>query len=113
MVLCLFADCHARSGRDRDVSFFRVPVIDKNHGEEAEELSTERRTKWIAAKSRDDLTEQILKNDRVCSRHFVSGRPAKPRDKYNVDWVPTLNLGHTKRKAEDTGKAVQERAERA
>ena len=113
MVLCLFVDCHSRSGRDRDVSFFRVPVIDKNHGEEAEELSTKRRTKWIAAISRDDLTEQILKNDRVCSRHFVSSRPAKPWDKYKVDWVPTLNLGHTKRKAEDTGKAVQERAERA
>ena len=27
--------------------------------------------------------------------------------------MPTLNLGHTKRKADDTGKAVQERAERA
>ena len=113
MVLCLFVDCHARSGRDRDVSFFRVPVIDRNHGEEAEELSIERRTKWIAAISRDDLTEQIVKKDRVCSRHFVSGRPAKSWDKYNVDWVPTLNLGHTKRKAEDTGEAVQERAERA
>ena len=113
MVLCLFVDCHSRSGRDRDVSFFRVPVIDKNHGEEAEELSTKRRTKWIAAISRDDLTEQILKNNCVCSRHFVSSRPAKPWDKYKVDWVPTLNLGHTKRKAEDTGKAVQERAERA
>ena len=113
MVLCLFVDCHSRSGRDRDVSFFRVPVIDKNHGEEAEELSTKRRTKLIAAISRDDLTEQILRNDRVCSRHFVSSRPAKPWDKYKVDWVPTLNLGHTKRKAEDTGKAVQERAERA
>ena len=113
MFLCLFVDCHSRSGRDRDVSFFILPVIDKNHGAEAEELSTKRRTKWIAAISRDDLTEQILKNNRVCSRHFVSSRPAKPWDKYNVDWVPTLNLGHTKRKAGDTGKAVQERAERA
>ena len=84
MVLCLFVDCHARSGRDRDVSFFKVPVIE-NHGEAAEEFSTERRTKWIAAISRDDSTEQILKNDRVCSRHFVSSRPAKPWDKYNVD----------------------------
>lgn len=40
-------------------------------------------------------------------------RPAKPWVKYNVDWVPTLNLGHTKRKADDMGKAVQEQAERA
>ena len=113
MVLCLFVDFHARSGQYRDVSFFRVPVIDKKNGEEAEELSTEHRTKLITAISRDDLTEQILKNDRVCSRHFVSSHPAKPWDKYNVDWVPTLNLRHTKRKAEDMGKAVQERAERA
>ena len=68
MVLSLFVDCHTRSGRDKDVSFFRVPSIDTNRGEEAEERSIERRTQWIAAISRDDLTEQILKNDRVCSR---------------------------------------------
>ena len=61
MVLCLFVDCHTRSGRDKDVSFFRVPSLDTNHGEEAEEHSIERRTQWIAAISRDDLTEQILK----------------------------------------------------
>ena len=54
MVLCLFVDCHARSGRDKDVSFFRVLSIDTNHGEEAEELSFERQTQWIAAISRDD-----------------------------------------------------------
>lgn len=113
MVLCLFVDCHARSGRDKDVSFFRVPSIDTNHGEEAEERSIERRTQWIAAISRDDLTEQILKNDRVCSRHFVSGKPAKEFDKFNVDWVPTLNLGHSKRKKKDSSTADQDRAERA
>ena len=113
MVLCLFVDCHARSGRDKDVSFFRVPVIDRNHGEEEEERSAERRTKWIAAISRDHLTEQILKNDRVCSRHFISGRPANSWDKYNADWVPTLNLGHTKSNNKDKGKVVQERTERA
>ena len=51
----------------------------------------------------------------LCSFVDCHGRsgPAKPWDKYNVDWVPTLNLGHAKRKAEGTGKAVQERAERA
>lgn len=94
MVLCLFVDCHARSGQDKNVSFFRVPSIDTNHGEQAEELSLEHRTRWIAAISRDDLTEQILKNDCVCSCHFISGQPAKDFDKFNVDWVPTLNLGH-------------------
>lgn len=113
MVLCLFVDCHSRSGRDKDISFFRVPSIVTNHGEEAEELSLERRTQWIAAISRDDLTEQILKNDRVCSRHFVSGQPAKDFDKFNIDWVPTLNLGHSKRDKKGSSKADQDRAERA
>ncbi|KXJ26094.1 hypothetical protein AC249_AIPGENE6476 [Exaiptasia diaphana] len=112
MVLCLFVGCHARSGRDKDVSFYRVPAIDRNHGEQAEELSIERRRKWLAAISRDGLTEQILKNDRVCSRHFVSGRAAKSWDRFN--WVRMLNLGHSKRKVEDNdGIAQRERAERA
>ena len=113
MVLWLFVDCHARSGRDKDVSFFRVPSIITNDDEEAEERSIERRTQWIAAISRDDLTEQILKNDRVCSRHFVSGQPAKDYDKFNVNWVPTLNLGHSKREKKDSSTADQDRAERA
>ena len=60
------------------------------------------------------MTEQILKNDHVCSRHFVSGQPAKDFDKFNVDWVPTLNMGHSKRKQKDSSvKADQDRAERA
>ena len=113
MVLCLFVDCHARSRRDKDVPFFSVPSIITNHGEEAKERSIERRMQWIAAISRDDLTKQILKNDRVCSRHFVSGQPAKDYDKFNVDWVPTLNLGHSKRKKKDGSTADQDRVERA
>ena len=67
-----------------------------NQGEEAQELSKERRSRWVSAISRDDLTEEILENDRVCEKHFVSGRAAKSWDKYNVDWVPTLLLGHKK-----------------
>ena len=98
MVLCVFVDSHARSGRDKDVSFFRVPSIDTNHGEEAVERSIERQTQWIAATGRNDLTEQILKNDRVCSCHFVSRKPAKDFDRFNVDWVPTLNLNQREKR---------------
>lgn len=91
-----------------------MPSIDTNHGEQAEELSLEHRTRWIAAISRNDLTEQILKNDCVCSCHFISGQPAKDFDKFNVDWVPTLNLGHSKRTKKDSSiKADQDWAEQA
>ena len=85
-----------------------------NQGEEAQELSKERRSRWISAISRDDLTEEILENDRVCEKHFVSGRAAKSWDKYNIDWVPTLLLGH--KKATDRAhhnEAAAKRSERA
>ena len=35
---------------------------------------------------------------RVCSEHFVSGKPAKLYDCTSPDWLPTINLGHTKQK---------------
>ena len=45
-----------------------------SQGEEAQKLSEERRSRWISAISRDDPTEEILENDNVCEKHFVSGR---------------------------------------
>ena len=96
MVLCLIVGCASKSGRDKGIYFARVPIVVLNQGVEAEELSRERRSRWISAISRADLTEQIVKNDRVCGRHFISGQAAKSWDKYSVDWVPSLNLGHQK-----------------
>ena len=73
-----------------------MPSEVTNQGEEAQELSEERRSRWISAISHNNLTEEILENDRMCEKHFVSGRAAKSWDKYNIDWVPTLLLGHKK-----------------
>ena len=42
------------------------------------------------------MTEKILCNDRICSRHFISGKPADLEDETNPDWLPSLNLGYTK-----------------
>ena len=44
-----------------------------------------------------DITEKKLENDRVCSRHFLSGHPAKDWDRMDIDLIPTQNLGHSKR----------------
>ena len=111
MVLCMVFGCSVRSGRDKNVSFFRVPFVVKDKGEQEEELSHERRVMWISAISREKLTEKILCNDRVCSKHFVSGRSSPLWDKHNVDWVPTLNLGHLKRRQVDH-EATSARADR-
>ena len=85
-----------------------------NQGEEAQKLSEERRSRWISAISSDDLTEEILENDRVCEKHFVSGRAAKSWDKFNIEWVPTLLLGHKKASDRaDHKEAAAKRSERA
>lgn len=77
-----------------------------------EELTTERRRRWISAISREDLSDSILANDRVCSKHFVSGEPAKDWDRFNVDWFPTLCLGHSKQQLKDPEEAAA-RSQRA
>ena len=51
-----------------------------NEGEVIKELTTRRRRAWVSAIRRDDLTDDKLENERVCSRHFVSGQAAKQWD---------------------------------
>ena len=31
--------------------------------------------------------EKVLSNDRICSRHYVSGKPAALEDHANPDWL--------------------------
>ena len=76
MVLCMVVGCSKRSGRDKGISFYRIPkIITNNKGSEYLQLSSRRRG-FLAAISRDDITEKILEHDRICSRYFISGRPA-------------------------------------
>ena len=93
--------------------FFRIPSVIKNQGEEFEELTNERRNGWISAISRDDTDRKnVLESERVCERHFVSGRQSQSWDKFNVDWIPTLNLSKRIHKQKDV-EAATKRAERA
>ena len=32
----------------------------------------------------------------MCSKHFVSGRASGPLKSHDLNWVPSLNLGHRK-----------------
>lgn len=109
----MIVDCGSKTSCNIGLHFARVPSVITNQGEEAEKLSKERRSRWISAISRADLTEQILANDRVCGRHFVSGHAAKSWDRYSVDWVPTLNLGHEKNVEIKNLEQASERGQRA
>lgn len=113
-VFCLVFNCSNKKSKRKDLTFCRVPKIIKNQGEETEILSTERRRRWLTAISRDDLTDKILEYDRVCGEHFHSGKAAPLWDKWNVDWVPSLKLGHEKLKVSEASvQHSQERARRA
>jgi len=69
----------------------RIPVINYHYGEQEYQLSVKRR---LAAISPDDINENNM--EKFCSKHFHSGKPAKPMGITNIDWVPTLHLGHNK-----------------
>ena len=96
MVICVIVGCAKRSNRNKDVSFYRIPSIRTGRGKQELELTTKRRTGYIAAVSREGLCENALNQARACSRHFISGKPASLYDELNPDWLPTQNLGHTK-----------------
>ena len=114
---CIVVGCGSKSGKHK-VKFHCIPKIISNQGEEHEELTAERRRRWISAVSRGDTEEKrVLESERVCSLHFVSGKAAAVWDKYNVDWVPSVNL--EKKQFKDSNerdlqrKAAETRAERA
>ena len=114
MPMCLIVGCSRKTGRDKGIRLYRVPAVVTYQGPEVEELSTERRRLWVSAISRDDLTEKFLNSDRVCNQHFHSGTAAPLWDRYNIDWVPTLNLGNGKSATQRVQNAAREaRAERS
>lgn len=95
-MICAVVGCSKRSDRDKDVSFYRIPTIRTGRGKRELELTTKRRTGYVAAISRGGLCESALNQARICSRHFISGKPASLYDDLNPDWLPTQNLGHSK-----------------
>ncbi|XP_056632619.1 uncharacterized protein LOC130442486 [Diorhabda sublineata] len=97
---CLVLDCGSRSNRD-DVRFFSIPAeLSFRFVKEKNELSKKRRALWIAAINRDDLTESKLKNQRVCSKHFITGKPAALEEYSHPDWIPSQNMGRNSPKVQ-------------
>lgn len=69
---CAVVNCGNKSGTSKNVAFYRFPSEKANNGRVCQ-LRVKRRQAWINQLKRVDLTESILKNDRVCSVHFISG----------------------------------------
>ena len=68
MVLCVVIGCLKRSGRERDVAFFRIPKIVTHRGKQEYEMTKKRLAGFLAAISREGLeNRRVLENDRFCS----------------------------------------------
>nr|CAI5819623.1 unnamed protein product [Callosobruchus analis] len=111
-LFCCVVNCGSRSKRD-SLHFYRIPqVLKHTHRTDLNELSALRRQKWLEAIKRQDLSETKIKNARVCSKHFVSGKPAELSDKLNPDWVPSVDMGYSSI-SESTATSKTERYERS
>jgi len=100
MVICAVIGCSNRSGRDsaKGVSFYKLPKVTDYQGQRDRELRQKRLDGFLAAISREDIDPTTTEEHdyRVCSRHFRSGKPAPLYCTNDPDWLPTLNMGHSK-----------------
>lgn len=91
---CAVVGCANRADRNKDKSFYRLPAIITHQGEKTKELSESRRRGWLAAIRRQDIKPGNYPHIRVCSDHFISGKPADMYNSTSPDWIPSLCLGH-------------------
>ncbi|XP_072241412.1 uncharacterized protein [Leuresthes tenuis] len=85
------------------ISFHCFPAWRTNEGSHISELTRRRRAAWVAAVGRSDITFKCIPSSmRVCSRHFLSGKPAYEMLDSDPDWVPSLHLGHDELKSSQT-----------
>ncbi|CAH1382091.1 unnamed protein product [Tenebrio molitor] len=81
---CCVVNCASRSNRD-NVQFYRIPsILHFKHKVKLNELSALRRQKWINAIRRKDFSEEMVKNARLCSKHFISRKLASSRHKIHT-----------------------------
>lgn len=100
---CCVVNCGGRSHNDRGqrirngLTFYPFPSWRQNHGVFVSDLSKRQRTAWVKAVGREDITfDDIPDEARVCSRHFISGKPAYEMLESDPDWAPSLLLNNKK-----------------
>ena len=91
---CACVGCLNRWPRNKEKSFFRLPSVIVHQGEQTRALSERRQREWLAAIKRQDVKPENLQYTRVCSDHFIAGKPSSLYDSTNPDWVPSQNLGY-------------------
>ncbi|XP_014674302.1 PREDICTED: uncharacterized protein LOC106814506 [Priapulus caudatus] len=92
-ISCGVVNCRNRYPKKAH-SFFRLPIVITKQGEVTKEMSDRRRRCWLAAINRTGMSETVIRNLRVCSAHFISGKPSALYKDTDPDWVPMVNMGY-------------------
>ena len=74
---CAVVGCSNRADRDKSKSYYILPSVITHQGEKTFQLSKKRQATWLARIKRDDLRPENYPYTRVCSDHFVSGKPSQ------------------------------------
>ncbi|XP_057688682.1 zinc finger protein 462-like isoform X2 [Corythoichthys intestinalis] len=89
VVSCWVRGCVNRADGTKKIGLYSIPKVRQHEGDFTKSLTEERRRLWLANIKRKD---EPSKHVRVCSDHFITGRPANMYDRTNPDWAPTLKL---------------------
>nr|XP_019556390.2 uncharacterized protein LOC109425599 [Aedes albopictus] len=86
---CCVPGCLARSlkGNQGNETFFRCPDPDRYSSPYLQSQAKLRLEAW-----RKVISESLSSTNRICSRHFLSGRPSQLIYTTAVDWTPVLML---------------------
>ncbi|XP_040072713.1 uncharacterized protein LOC120844824 [Ixodes scapularis] len=101
MVNCAVFGCSNRSHKKAGssscatVRFFLFPAVITTSCCKTRDLSTARRSEWIRSVNPADIKDATPFH-RICSVHFVTGKPSALFDPNHPDWAPCLLLGHKK-----------------
>lgn len=96
MAKCCVKGCSNKLEVGSSIRMFRFPAL-LEKPKSLVELSRQRRTAWLKALNRTNLSEDALKTIGICSDHFVTGSPARLKDNTEVDWIPTIKMGNQQR----------------
>ncbi|XP_029994515.1 v-myb avian myeloblastosis viral oncogene homolog-like 2a isoform X2 [Sphaeramia orbicularis] len=78
---CCAVGCQNRNAKKNNLHFYRIPSL-------RTPFQANRRRLWLQAINRTDWTDEIIRNSRLCSAHFISGEACM--DPASPDFVPTL-----------------------
>ena len=99
---CVVYGCNSRwqkrpDDEEQEVFFFPLPK------------DSDRRVQWVSAINRKNWTPKD--HHRVCSRHFVKGRPS--RNPRHPDFILSVNMGHGESSSYSSAERRLRRYERA